>query len=157
MPANTPNIGLPYPLGTDRAMDGDDAIHSLATKLDGSQAACPGPVEVSNNQTVVVLRSGIVVISINFTVSMALGAGMLVFNVPAGYRPSAGLWAFCYDTTGPALNPLTITTNGQALLNYAPVVNRVYRGSAAWAIGPASVLLPAPAAEEGNHDAQPTA
>src|SRR4029077_470139 len=33
MPANTPK-GFPYPLGTDRLMDGDDAIHNLATAVD---------------------------------------------------------------------------------------------------------------------------
>lgn len=33
MPATTPK-GYPYPLGTDRLMDGDDAIHNLAQALD---------------------------------------------------------------------------------------------------------------------------
>lgn len=33
MPANTPR-GHPYPVGTDRVMDGDDAIHNLATSVD---------------------------------------------------------------------------------------------------------------------------
>lgn len=33
MPANT-RLGYPYPLGTDRVMDGDDAIHNLATAVD---------------------------------------------------------------------------------------------------------------------------
>lgn len=33
MPTTTPN-GVPYPLGTDRVMDGDDAIHNLAQWLD---------------------------------------------------------------------------------------------------------------------------
>lgn len=33
MPANTPK-GYPYPLGTDRVMDGDNAIHDLATAID---------------------------------------------------------------------------------------------------------------------------
>ena len=33
MPANTPK-GYPYPLGTDRLMDGDDSIHNLATAVD---------------------------------------------------------------------------------------------------------------------------
>lgn len=33
MPANTPK-GFPYPLGTDRVMDGDDAIHNLASAVD---------------------------------------------------------------------------------------------------------------------------
>lgn len=31
--ATTP-LGYPYPLGTDRVMDGDDAIHALATAVD---------------------------------------------------------------------------------------------------------------------------
>lgn len=34
MPANTP-LGYPYPLGTDRLMDGDDAIHNLASAVEG--------------------------------------------------------------------------------------------------------------------------
>lgn len=33
MPANTAR-GYPYPLGTDRVMDGDDAIKNLATAVD---------------------------------------------------------------------------------------------------------------------------
>lgn len=33
MPENTPT-GWPYPVGTDRVMDGDDAIQALATRLD---------------------------------------------------------------------------------------------------------------------------
>jgi hypothetical protein len=33
MGSNTPN-GLPYPVGTDRVMDGDDAIKALALALD---------------------------------------------------------------------------------------------------------------------------
>lgn len=33
MPATTPK-GFPYPLGTDRVTDGDDAIHNLATAVD---------------------------------------------------------------------------------------------------------------------------
>ena len=33
MPANTAK-GYPYPLGTDRLMDGDDSIHALATAVE---------------------------------------------------------------------------------------------------------------------------
>lgn len=33
MPANTAK-GYPYPVGTDRVMDGDDSIHNLATAVD---------------------------------------------------------------------------------------------------------------------------
>lgn len=36
MPANTPDKAFPYPLGSDRLMDGDDAIHALALAVDNS-------------------------------------------------------------------------------------------------------------------------
>lgn len=40
--ATTPK-GYPYPLGTDRVMDGDDAIHSLATAVETlAGVACAG-------------------------------------------------------------------------------------------------------------------
>lgn len=46
MPATTPK-GYPYPLGTDRLTDGDDAIHSLATAVDTKLgAAASGAVNV---------------------------------------------------------------------------------------------------------------
>lgn len=47
MPANTPK-GYPYPLGTDRVTDGDDAIHSLATAVDTKLGvACSGQVALN--------------------------------------------------------------------------------------------------------------
>jgi hypothetical protein len=47
MPANTAK-GYPYPLGTDRLMDGDDAIHSLATAVDTkSGVSTSGTVNVN--------------------------------------------------------------------------------------------------------------
>lgn len=39
MPQNTPK-GFPYPVGTDRVMDGDDAIRNLATAVDGKLGLC---------------------------------------------------------------------------------------------------------------------
>lgn len=53
MPANTPK-GYPYPLGTDRLMDGDDAIHNLAQAVDdhlGRVAAGQATVAVSTANT----------------------------------------------------------------------------------------------------------
>lgn len=58
--ANTPH-GYPYPVGTDRVMDGDDAIHSLATAVDGQLgvmasglATTPTPGAVNTAMTVAV-------------------------------------------------------------------------------------------------------
>ena len=46
MPANTPK-GYPYPLGTDRVMDGDDSIHNLASAVDTKLGvACGGQVSI---------------------------------------------------------------------------------------------------------------
>lgn len=36
MGSQTTRTGLPFPVGTDRVMDGDDAIAALANRLDGS-------------------------------------------------------------------------------------------------------------------------
>lgn len=51
MPANTAK-GYPYPLGTDRVMDGDDAIKNLATavdtKLPARTAILSGTVVITN-------------------------------------------------------------------------------------------------------------
>lgn len=42
MGGTTPNLALPYPTGTDRLMDGDDAIAALANALDTYiYRACP--------------------------------------------------------------------------------------------------------------------
>ena len=53
MPATTPK-GYPYPLGTDRVMDGDDSIHALATAVDtnlGVQASGKATIPVVSNTT----------------------------------------------------------------------------------------------------------
>jgi hypothetical protein len=34
MPSQTPKLAIPYPVGTDRVMDGDNAMQSIAEKVD---------------------------------------------------------------------------------------------------------------------------
>lgn len=46
MPANTTN-GLPYPLGTDRVADGDDAIKNLAEAVDAQLWGPAGGVQIA--------------------------------------------------------------------------------------------------------------
>lgn len=43
MPANTPIFGFPYPVGTDRVADGDDAIKALAERVEGILGGTVGP------------------------------------------------------------------------------------------------------------------
>jgi hypothetical protein len=42
MPANTPLFGFPYPLGTDRVMDGDNAMGALALAVEGQLSGGAG-------------------------------------------------------------------------------------------------------------------
>jgi hypothetical protein len=89
MPANTSN-GYPYPLGTDRVMDGDDSIKALAEAADdkagisaGGKAACPAPPAL-NTAT---------------NVSVTFPAGR--FSAPP-----------CVVCTGDATNPMVIEVSG---------------------------------------------
>lgn len=92
MPGSTTN-GLPYPLGTDRLMDGDDAIKALAQALDPAW-------------TPVAFRAGYITKPSNYACAWRLVAGVLYFkgqfqkgtgnftgsevfaDLPAGARPA---------------------------------------------------------------------
>jgi hypothetical protein len=98
MPSTTPN-GLPYPIGTDRVMDGDDAIKSLATAVDVGVLTQTGPTAlvangVSSGAVTWQYRGGIVfvVTTCIFTTPIAANAAFNLVNtanaIPARYRPS---------------------------------------------------------------------
>jgi hypothetical protein len=80
MPANTPK-GYPYPLGTDRAMDGDDSIHNLATAVDTKAgvaasgiAASPVPGALNTPVSVAVtFPAGLFTATPNVTVTCVSG------------------------------------------------------------------------------------
>lgn len=93
MPATTPTNGLPYPLGTDRVMDGDDAIKALAEALDPPWTALPLGANMSARAGFaapgcrlvgtkkVELRGGI-------TKSSALVSADVLGTLPAAMRPA---------------------------------------------------------------------
>lgn len=58
MPANTPN-GLPYPLGTDRVMDGDDAIKNLATGIRATQGIVTMPAGTGGRTLAITFPAGL--------------------------------------------------------------------------------------------------
>jgi hypothetical protein len=116
MPANTPK-GYPYPLGTDRVMDGDDSIHSLATAVDsrlGVACAGTGVINVTTGGTAAVLAvtfpaglfTAVPVVFMNITnlqasTSNAAAAQTITptgFNA-TGVRPGAGAVNFCWHAT----------------------------------------------------------
>lgn len=98
MGSQTPIYGFPFPLGTDRVMDGDDAIRALAEKVES----------LSTTWQPITLQSGWIpygapyqapryrktfdVVQVQGSIKGGLdGPGNTIFNLPAGFRPAAQL------------------------------------------------------------------
>lgn len=89
MPANTAK-GFPYPLGTDRVMDGDDAIHNLASKIDTAVGtAASGKATIPITSTGTVFSVAITYPSGRFVNTPAIAVTTLVTN-PQNAFASAG-------------------------------------------------------------------
>lgn len=95
--------GFPYPLGTDRVMDGDDAIKALAQKIDtalGLMASGTTSVVLSNqsqSSTTVTFPAG------RFTATPAVTAstasGTYLANTVSPTTTSVQIWAAHRDGT----------------------------------------------------------
>lgn len=110
---STTTNGLPYPVGTDRVMDGDNAIQALAEAIDTKALftgdtgvitpAAAGFVVVAgqcaNLTGNVRRRNGVVAIDFIFNLVNAWGAGDVantaVITIPAGYLPSVRTSLVC--------------------------------------------------------------
>src|SRR5262245_5861821 len=95
MPGNTTTKNLPYPLGTDRVMDGDDIIKGLANAVDNmvqAQALSLNVVTANTPASVVV------------TFPVAYGsAPFVMLSMMTNATPAAGsfvLWVNNVTTTG---------------------------------------------------------
>lgn len=94
MPANTP-LGYPYPVGTDRVADGDDAIHELALAVEGK---------------VGVFRSGMVAVATPDT-----AAAFTAVTFPVGLFtaiPNAGAHPIVSSPMSWSATPYSVTTTG---------------------------------------------
>lgn len=147
MPGTTTN-GLPYPVGTDRVMDGDNAMQSLAEAVDtkallsgdtGNVSAVSAGFTLAAGFTglagTVRRRNGVVSVNITFTITAALSAGDVAnvpcVNIPAGWTPliRAGLTS---ASTG-SLIEYSAETNGVIQLTATTVA--VAAGAASGAAG----------------------
>lgn len=105
--ATTPN-GLPYPVGTDRVMDGDDAIRALALGVDNG-------TEVTTNITLLAAggsgvatfrrRNGWIEIVLNTTgANVPTGSGGALIAaagaIPANQRPANNQTAYGFGNGG---------------------------------------------------------
>lgn len=103
MPANTPKLALPYPLGTDLLADGDNAIQNLALALEALLNGDTNPYPVAtwlalsyDSSTTVAgniyytRRAGWVAVELAIAVGAggAAGGAPLSLPIPVGYRPS---------------------------------------------------------------------
>lgn len=135
MPANTTN-GLPYPVGTDRVMDGDNAMQALAEAVDSkallsgdsgnltpAAAGFTASAAITGLGGIVRRRNGVVSVNLTFTLVSALSAGdvanTLVATIPAGWVPlvRAGLTS---ASTGSGIF-YSAETNGQLQLTATTV------------------------------------
>lgn len=101
--ANTPK-GFPYPVGTDRVMDGDDAIRALATAVDTS---------------VGVLAAGTVSIT-----TPASGAGTAAVTFPVGRFTVAPFVALTLVSTGATVGNGNQTATGIGTGGFTANYNR---------------------------------
>lgn len=92
MSSTTPG-GLPYPLGTDRLMDGDDAIRALALAIDTRLGTDSGWITLPNASGItgtaqLCVRNGWVFINLHVYGTIVAGATVLVAagGIPAAYR-----------------------------------------------------------------------
>jgi hypothetical protein len=99
MAGTTIPLGFPYPTGTDRVMDGDNAIQALAESVDNflADGAVVGAVGITsqnvwNNAGTKLVRSGPLVVmhfdALKSTWPASEGLGV----VPVGYRPTANTY-----------------------------------------------------------------
>jgi hypothetical protein len=134
MPANTaPPWSLPYPLGTDRVMDGDDSIKALADRVAAvfvdqlRQASSSSYVGIPNtapftDQSYYYMRAGwvhVIVVASQLT----WAANALIFNIPAIVRPSASFYATGMVANTGAPISLQINPNGNVTVGTAVASN----------------------------------
>jgi len=124
MAGTTPILGFPYPTGTDRVADGDNAIQSLAqaveTNLIGANAAVtPGPnITVGSSAVYRRGRVGLLVVT-NLTTGAVITGGATILTLPTGYRPPVNWYGTVYNYSTLAAIAVAVTPAGlfQGLFN----------------------------------------
>lgn len=101
--ANTPK-GFPYPVGTDRVMDGDDAIRALATAVDTA---------------VGVIAAGVVSVT-----TPASGAGQAAVTFPVGRFTALPFMALTLVGTGATVGNGNQTVTGITTSGFTANYNR---------------------------------
>lgn len=106
MPANTGH-GYPYPVGTDRVMDGDDSIKNLAEKVDQQLG-----VSACGVATVPITAGGVVAtIAVSFPAGRFTAAPAVVTTINTGVPDTFHANAISITTTGFTIQGIRATGN----------------------------------------------
>ena len=107
--------GIPYPTGSDRVMDGDNAMQAMAEKIDPSVAATSGVGSFGPGCSgkLNVFRRGRVC-HFNFEVTSANGtaAGFSLGTLPVGFRPVEQWFFQCLIVSSSANLSVELSTAG---------------------------------------------
>lgn len=116
MGSTTTRAGLPYPVGTDRVMDGDDAIRGLAERLDGSSGTVASvPFSMAAGQANIVLSAAT---QAQVTVTFPTSRFTLGPVVQMSQQSTGGANIYALRMTGPPSN-----TGFTAIANAAAAVS----------------------------------
>lgn len=99
MPDNTPVYDWPFPVGTDRVADGDNAIEDLALAVEATVQSLVGAATVSplfftsgwndaGEGSKACRFGGLVVLNLWFATAASPAWSAVIGNVPVGWRPA---------------------------------------------------------------------
>lgn len=117
MGGTTTPVALPYPTGTDRVADGDNAIQALAEAVDnyfvGVESVIlysSGVVDNAGDPSRLFQRGRSVHLYFNLMLNVAAGAGTVLCAVPDVYRPASDWRFFAWEPNagGAAIRAMTM-------------------------------------------------
>lgn len=78
----TPVSKIPYPVGTDRVADGDNAMRAIAMAVDGLNWTALTPNAGFSGQLWYARRSNMVSVALNLSLSAGVAANVAICNLP---------------------------------------------------------------------------
>lgn len=93
MAGTTSPLGFPYPTGTDRVMDGDNAIQALAEAVDDYFVGATGVVTIDANMqnagqgSAIVKRGGMATFFCEMSNKISWNPAWTMATIPVGFRP----------------------------------------------------------------------
>ena len=144
MAGTTSPLAFPYPTGTDRVADGDNAMQALAEKIDDYLAGAEAGATYQPNVTAhlegtgVLRRGGLVVMRVGFrSISGAtIAQGTKIFAIPAGFLPDNHVRFLVKSvyTSGQESHSLTLYASGDCFTEQAIPVAAQYAGIVTYAL-----------------------